>query len=77
MRRGCMAVGEICCDECGRIIRHSEPYLVFEEEEDSGEEEGRILRYCQDCCLDRGYATHKEDKGERVLTFFPEQISYE
>jgi len=65
MRRGCIAVGEICCDGSGRIVRHPERYLLMDEEE-------KTSRYCVDCCLEKGYARYKEEKGERVLTFFPE-----
>ena len=65
MRRGCIAVGEVRCDGCGRIVRHPERYLLTDEE-------GKASRYCVDCCLERGYARYKEEKGEQVLTFFPE-----
>jgi NAD-dependent SIR2 family protein deacetylase len=65
MRRGCMSLGDVRCDDCHRIIPHSEPYLVIEEE-------GEELRLCADCSLKKGYAHYKEEKGERILTFFPE-----
>jgi len=76
MRRGCIAVGNIHCDGCGRTIKYPERYLVMDEEEGS-EAEGRkqkTLRYCIDCCLDKGYAHYKKmEKGEEVLTFFTEK----
>jgi hypothetical protein len=31
MRRGCIAIGEVRCDGCGRIIRHPERYLAIYE----------------------------------------------
>ena len=65
MRRGCIAVSEISCDGCGRIVRHPERYLLMDEE-------GKRARYCVDCCLEKGYAHYKEEKGEQMLTFFPE-----
>lgn len=30
MRRGCMSVGDIHCDNCGRIIKHPEQYLAMD-----------------------------------------------
>jgi len=65
MRRGCISLGDVQCDDCHRSIPHAERYLVIEEE-------GGELRLCLDCSLKRGYAHYKEEKGERILTFFPE-----
>lgn len=33
MRRGCMSVGDVTCDHCGRLVRHPEQYLVMDEED--------------------------------------------
>ena len=68
MRRGCIAVGEVRCAGCGRIIKHPERYLVIEGEKETEAEGGKTLRYCVDCCLSRGYARYRTEKGERVLT---------
>ena len=65
MRRGCIAIGEIRCDGCGHIVRHPERYLLTDEE-------GKEARYCVNCSLEKGYAHYKLEKGEQVLTFFPE-----
>jgi len=44
------------------------------DEEDGVEvEKGKISYYCLDCCLAKGYAEYREEKGERVLTFFPSE----
>lgn len=64
MRQGCIAVGEIKCDGCQRIMEHGQQYLLMEDEE------GKKLRLCADCCLAKGYANYKTEKGQRVLTFF-------
>jgi len=72
MRRGCIAIGEVRCDGCGRIIKHPERYLAIDEEEGVEVEEGKTSRYCVECSLKKGYACYKEEKGERVLTFFTE-----
>ena len=67
MRQGCISLGEVQCDDCHRIIPHSERYLVIEETA------GVTLRLCVDCCLKKGYASYKDEKkGEKVLTFFIE-----
>ena len=65
MRRGCIAIDEVRCDGCGRIVRHPERYLAIDEEE-------KTSRYCVDCSLEKGYAQYKMEKGKQVLTFFPE-----
>ena len=65
MRRGCISIGNVRCDDCQRVIPHSEPYFIFEEE-------GGMKHLCQDCSLDKGYAHYKEEKGGKVLTFFSE-----
>ena len=65
MRRGCISLGNVRCDDCQRVIPHSGPYLVIEEE-------GGMKCLCQDCRLDQGDAHYTEEKGGRVLTFFSE-----
>ena len=67
MRRGCISLGDVQCDECHCIISYPERYLITDEAE------GTILRLCIDCCLNKGYARYRVEKGERVLTLFPEQ----
>ncbi|HEY55954.1 MAG TPA: hypothetical protein G4N90_00795 [Dehalococcoidia bacterium] len=67
MRRGCISLGNVECDGCHRIIPHAERYLIIEEED------GAVVNLCAACCLEKGYARYREDKRERVLTFFPEQ----
>jgi sulfur relay (sulfurtransferase) complex TusBCD TusD component (DsrE family) len=72
MRLGCIAIGEIRCDGCNRLIKHPERYLAIYDEEGVESEQGKTLRYCVDCCLGRGYAHYRMEKGEQILTFFPE-----
>ena len=67
MRRGCISLGNVQCDDCHRIIPHPERYLSVEEPE------GVNLCLCIDCCLKRGYADYKSEKGESVLTFLVEK----
>jgi len=66
MRRGCISLGEIKCDECHRTIPYPERYLLIEETEDSK------LRLCTDCCQKKGYVHYKTDKGKQVLTLLEE-----
>ena len=68
MRRGCISLGNVQCDQCHRIIPYSERYLIIEDED------GATLQLCVDCSLKEGYARYKEVKGEQVLTFFPEEL---
>jgi hypothetical protein len=70
MRRGCISLGEIKCDECKNVIPYPDRYLAVDEKDGVEDEEGNVKRYCVECCLKKGYARYKEEKGERVLTFF-------
>jgi len=72
MRRGCISLGEIQCDECHRIIPHSERFLAIEEEGGVEVEKGKTAHYCVECALQKGFAYYKEERGERILTFFPQ-----
>ena len=73
MRRGCISLGQVKCDDCQRIIPYPERYLAVDEENgvevDRG---GRTMGYCIDCCLKKGYAHYVEEKGQQILTFFKE-----
>ncbi|MDP2931754.1 MAG: hypothetical protein Q8O05_04555 [Chloroflexota bacterium] len=64
MRRGCISLGQIKCDECGCLIPYPDRYLAIEETA------GVTTRLCVDCALKKNYARYKVEKGEQVLTFF-------
>jgi len=70
MRRGCVSLGEISCDSCKKPIPYPDRYLAIDEKGGKEDDEGDIKRYCIECCLKKGYAHYKEEKGEKVLTFF-------
>ena len=70
MRRGCISLGEIQCDECHQTIPYPDRYLAIDEKDGIEDEAGETRRYCVDCCLKKGYAHYKEEKGQRILTFF-------
>ena len=72
MRQGCISLGEVQCDDCHRIIPHSERYLAIDEEDGVEVEKGKTSRYCLNCCLKKGYAHYRDEKGEQILTSFPE-----
>jgi len=69
MRRGCIAIGETRCDGCGRLLKHPDRYLIIEGEDVVEGEEGGTIRYCVDCCQEKGFAHYRMEKGERILTF--------
>jgi hypothetical protein len=71
MRRGCMSLGDVQCDECHRVIRHSERYLAIEEEDGVEAESGKTAQYCMECALKKGYAYYRDEKDEKILTIFP------
>ena len=72
MRRGGISLGEVKCTECDHVIPYSERYLVVDEQDSAEMGRGRTLRYCVDCCLKKGYASYRVEKGEQILTFFEE-----
>ncbi len=63
MNRGCIAVSETECRSCGRLIEHGQQYLVLEDSK------GNVKHLCADCSLAKGYAQHKTEKGEQMVTF--------
>ncbi len=72
MRRGCISLGEVKCDVCQRIIPYPERYLATDEEDGVEVAKGKTVRYCVQCALEKGYAHYKDEKGEKILTFFQE-----
>ena len=70
MRRGCISSGEVQCDECHRTIPYPERYLAVQEKDGIEDETGETRHYCVECSLKKGYAHHKVDRGEQILTFF-------
>ena len=71
MRRGCISLGEVKCDTCEQLMPIYARYLVIEED-DGGKEtdKGKLMNYCVSCAQEKGYATVKDEKGEKTLTFF-------
>ena len=67
MQRGCIAVDKIECDSCHRFLNYGERYLLIDDEK------GEKKRFCFDCCLARGYVSHREERGEATATFLPEE----
>jgi hypothetical protein len=70
MRRGCVAIGEIKCNNCKRLIEHGERYLLMAGDNDTEESKQRI---CVDCCLKEKYAAYIKEKGEQILSFFADE----
>ena len=79
MRRGCISVGQVKCNICGRAIPYPERYLMIDEDETGKEVEkgGKSVRYCIEDALKKGYAHRREIKGEKILTFLPETETIE
>lgn len=71
MRRGCIAVGKVECDDCHRAIKYGERYLLM-----NGEGDGR-RRLCIDCCQRQGYVFYETEKGRTVTTFLPKEKGLE
>ena len=70
MRRGCISLGEIECDECHRIVPYSERYLAIDAEDSVEAEKEKTAHYCVEYAVQKGYAYHKEEKNEKILTIF-------
>jgi hypothetical protein len=72
VRQGCISLGKVQCDSCRKTIPYAERYLLIDEEDGVEVESGEKVCYCANCSLEKGYARYREEKNERVLTFFPE-----
>jgi hypothetical protein len=70
MRRGCVSLGEIRCDNCKRIIPTAGRYLITDELTDENGKK-KTVRYCLKCCGEKGLIGERREKDEKVLTFFP------
>lgn len=70
MRRGCISLGEIRCDACKRLVPTAARYLITDEVTD---ETGKkiTVRYCLACCDEKGLIGYRQEKDEKVKTFFP------
>ena len=70
MQRGCISLGDILCNGCHRMINYAERYLAVDEGNDVTTGESKKTYYCIECALEKGFAYYKDEKGERILTFF-------
>jgi hypothetical protein len=70
MRRGCISLGETKCTGCNKTVPVAERYIVVDEVTD---ETGKktTAKYCIKCCLEKGLAGYRQEKDEKILTFFP------
>ncbi len=66
MRRGCVSLGNIQCDECHRNIIYAEHYLVIEEPENT------YRRLCVNCSLKAGLGKQESKKGGGEVVFILE-----
>ena len=63
MRRGCISLGNINCDECQRIILYPERYLFTDEETFKGH------TLCMDCCQKKGLVKPGSAKEDADILF--------
>ena len=68
MRRGCIAVGLINCNNCGKIIDQGDRYLILEEDTEPKQ------RICLDCCEKLHYGRYEIEKGERIFTLLVDEM---
>lgn len=62
MRRGCISLGNIKCDQCKRAILYPERYL-------SVEEEGKNKTMCMNCCKKKNLVKPENDKEGAEMLF--------
>ncbi|MCL2474570.1 MAG: hypothetical protein FWF37_00305 [Chloroflexi bacterium] len=71
MRRGCVSLGDIVCDCCRQAIPYPERYLAVDVDENGQEiDNSKTVRYCAACALKKNLARYRDEKGEKILTFF-------
>jgi hypothetical protein len=63
MRRGCISLGNIKCDECHRTILYPERYLSVEIDK----EKSKTL--CMNCCTEKGLVKPESDKAGAEMLF--------
>ena len=63
MRRGCISLGNIKCDNCNRSIPYPERYLSLEETK------GKNTTLCMDCCQEKGMVKLESDKAGADMIF--------
>lgn len=66
---GCVAIGELICTQCHQPIEHGERYLLIADDDMTEDQKQRI---CVDCCIKQKSAAYRKEKGEKILTFFPD-----
>jgi hypothetical protein len=63
VRRGCISLGNIKCDECHRVILYPERYLSLEISK------GQNQTLCMNCCIAKGLAKPESDKEGAEIIF--------
>jgi hypothetical protein len=64
VRRGCISLGNIKCEQCHRLILYPERYLFLEE---AGKGKGMTL--CMDCCQAKGLVKAESSKEDAESLF--------
>ena len=63
MRRGCISLGNVQCDDCHRLILYPERYLSLDEDKNK-------QRYlCLHCAQKLGFVKRGTEKGDPELLF--------
>jgi hypothetical protein len=63
MRRGCISLGNIKCDECHRTILYPERYLSIEIDKETSK------TLCMNCCTEKGLVKPESDKPGAEMLF--------
>ena len=63
MRRGCISLGNIKCDQCHLTIPYPERYLFLEESK------GKSETLCMDCCKKKGIVKAGSAKEDAEILF--------
>ena len=63
MRRGCISLGTIKCDNCERLIPYPNRYMLMENKN------GDSVHLCATCCLDQGLGKYAPKKDSSEVEF--------
>jgi hypothetical protein len=63
MRRGCISLGNIKCDECHRTIPYPNRYLSIDVDKENSQ------KLCMDCCIEKGMVKPESDKAGAEMLF--------
>jgi hypothetical protein len=74
VRIGSISQGKIKCDSCGQVVPYAGRYLIIKEKKGVEDESGTPRSYCVKCARQKKYTQERNEKSDKVLSFFKDAI---